>query len=258
MESVKSITLQYIADTPRLQEEKPYRIRGFEIDSDDGVDLSNLDWEDHAVQVTDLRDSTTALDFDTCGFTWIDYRPLTQPTYDEKSVIAYCDDMIALLHRHVDAEQIICYDMRLRKNMGQGSINGSPHADRELPDAPIEAAHIDHSKDIGWARIAHHITPEEKDKYFTGNYRLRIYNIWKPLNPVIDDMPLAICDPRSVTWTDLVAADVIGPGFNAEVYYLRPQAYHRWYWMSKQTAEQLLLFLSWDSHPPSDGLNCRL
>ncbi|KAL8896344.1 MAG: hypothetical protein Q9207_007749 [Kuettlingeria erythrocarpa] len=68
-------------------------------------------------------------------------------------------------------------------------------------------------------------------------------------------MPLAICDPRSVKWTDLVAADVIGPGFNAEVYYLRPQAYHRWYWMSKQTAEQPLLFLSWDSHPPSDGLN---
>lgn len=83
-----------------------------------------------------------------------------------------------------------------------------------------------------------------------------IGSIWKPLNPVIDDMPLAVCDPRSVQWKDLVPADVIGPGFNAEVYYLRPQSGHRWYWMSKQTAEQPLLFLSWDSHPPSDNLNC--
>ncbi|KAL8896343.1 MAG: hypothetical protein Q9207_007748 [Kuettlingeria erythrocarpa] len=113
MDPVKSITIQYIADTPRLRQEKPYRIRGFEIDPEDGIDLTNLEWEDHAVQVTDARHSTSGPSFDTCGFTWINDHSHTRPTYEEKSVIAYCDEMIALLHGHIDAEQIICYDMRI-------------------------------------------------------------------------------------------------------------------------------------------------
>ena len=207
-DSIKTVTLQFIADTPRLRTEKPYRIRGFDIDPADKIDLTNLEWESHSVKITDLRQSANIPNFNDCSFTWIDYKANTTPSYSEISIIAYCEEMIALLHDHIDAEHIVCYDMRvctstrytssrtnavikLRKNMGQDLTTDGPRVDRELPDAPIEAAHIgrslsynqgsmltisvDHSKLIGWARIAHHLTPAERDKYFGGEYRLRIF-----------------------------------------------------------------------------------
>lgn len=73
---------------------------------------------------------------------------------------------------------------------------------------------------------------------------------------VIKDMPLAICDPQTVSEDDLVAVNQIGPGFNAEIYYLRPSNNHKWYWLGDQSRDEALLFQSWDSHSPGGRLNC--
>jgi hypothetical protein len=107
------VTLQYLADTPRLQVEKPYRIRGFDIKPDDGIDLTNMEWEGHDIVLNDTRTASNVPDYDGCGFKWIEHKAQTTPGYDDESIIAYCDEMIALLHQHVDAEQVLCYDMRV-------------------------------------------------------------------------------------------------------------------------------------------------
>jgi hypothetical protein len=109
----KLITLQYLADTPRLRAEKPYRIRGFDIKAEDGIELTNMEWESHNVTVEDLRNKKDRPEFEECGFKWIDYKTRATPGYNEESIIAYCDEMIALLHLQIEAEQVICYDMRV-------------------------------------------------------------------------------------------------------------------------------------------------
>jgi hypothetical protein len=48
-----------------------------------------------------------------------------------------------------------------------------------------------------------------------------MYSTWRPLNRVLEDRPLALCDSRSIDPGDLVAADRILPDRVGEVYYLR-------------------------------------
>jgi len=51
---------------------------------------------------------------------------------------------------------------------------------------------------------------------------------WRPLVPVLEDRPLALCDSRSVDPNDLIAADRILPDRKGEVYYLRRNVNQRW------------------------------
>jgi len=55
---------------------------------------------------------------------------------------------------------------------------------------------------------------------------------------------------------DMVAIDQIGHNYNGEIYYILPDKAQKWYWLSNQTEEEACIFLSWDSHPPHDKINC--
>jgi len=51
---------------------------------------------------------------------------------------------------------------------------------------------------------------------------------WRPLNAVLEDNPLALCDSRTVLTDDLVAADRILPDRVGEVYYLHYNPNQEW------------------------------
>lgn len=55
------------------------------------------------------------------------------------------------------------------------------------------------------------------------------HSTWRPLVPALEDNPLALCDSRSVSPNDLIAADRIVPDKVGEVYYLTHSPAHRWY-----------------------------
>lgn len=113
VDQTKTINLHFLADTPRLRNEKPYRIRGFVIEPEDGVELTNMEWQNHEVTVIDVRKTTEVPDFAQCGFKWVDYKTEAVPSYTEGAMVTFCDEMIALLHSHVEAEKVLCYDMRV-------------------------------------------------------------------------------------------------------------------------------------------------
>jgi hypothetical protein len=66
---------------------------------------------------------------------------------------------------------------------------------------------------------------------------------WRPLVPVLEDRPLALCDSRSVDPEDLVPADRVAPGRFGEVYYLTHNPNHKWYGLKGRRLRQLLLIL---------------
>lgn len=55
-----------------------------------------------------------------------------------------------------------------------------------------------------------------------------VRSTWRPLNRVLEDRPLALCDSQSVSANDLVAADRILPDRVGEVYYLRFNQGQKW------------------------------
>lgn len=65
-----------------------------------------------------------------------------------------------------------------------------------------------------------------------------------------------MCDPRTVDKNDVFETDQVGPYYSGEMCYLRYNEEQRWYWLSNQTSDEVSLFVCYDTHPPSDVLNC--
>jgi len=84
--------------------------------------------------------------------------------------------------------------------------------------------------------------------------RFAYYNIWRVLSPPPQDIPLALCDARTVAPSDLVDADSIMdiPG-KAEssmvVGLVQHNASHRWSYFSNLSRKEVVVFKSHDSDP---------
>ena len=78
------------------------------------------------------------------------------------------------------------------------------------------------------------------------------YNIWRALSPPPQDVPLAVCDARSVTAADLIAADAVfdspgKPEWSFEGLLLAHAATHRWHWFPDMHRDEALIFKTHDS-----------
>ena len=87
---------------------------------------------------------------------------------------------------------------------------------------------------------------EPPGRYYAG------FNLWRVLSPPPQDVPLCVCDMRSLSPDDLVAADAIfdapgRPEFGFEGYLLHYNPAHRWSWYSDMHRDEALVFRSFDS-----------
>ena len=80
-----------------------------------------------------------------------------------------------------------------------------------------------------------------------GSRFTNVDSTWRPLLPVLEDRPLALCDARTVEPDDLIAADRILPDRVGEVYYLRHNKRQRWCWLEKQTSSEVFVFVMYDT-----------
>jgi hypothetical protein len=74
-----------------------------------------------------------------------------------------------------------------------------------------------------------------------------VNSVWRPLLPVVEDSPLALCDAASVRNEDLLECDKVHADHIGEGLYLRYHQEQRWYWLSEQTNNEALVFVTWDS-----------
>lgn len=112
----------------------------------------------------------------------------------------------------------------------------------------------------------------DKLKYLNDKYRVRLikcvglspihtlgtnqYSTWRPMVPIIQDHPLAVCDVRSVDPEKLLPCDRVLGGRLGENYLLQYHKGQKWHWLDGQTPDEPLLFLSWDSEA-GEGTRCK-
>ncbi|KAM4058737.1 hypothetical protein HRG_006316 [Hirsutella rhossiliensis] len=145
------------------------------------------------------------------------------------------------MRRWFEAERIICYDIRRRLNTPMAAEQKTSN-DFALPTPAVTAIHIDQTREGGFHRIKRHLTEDEQKTYLSGGYRARIMNVWRPLFRKISDAPLVFCDARTLVEDDLVPADRVSPEYVGEVYYVRPSARQRWYWLSDMSPDEIAIF----------------
>ncbi|PVH86311.1 hypothetical protein DL98DRAFT_407871, partial [Cadophora sp. DSE1049] len=74
-----------------------------------------------------------------------------------------------------------------------------------------------------------------------------VASTWRSLLPVVEDQPLAFCDPFTVRPMDLVETDRIVVNKLGAVYLMHYHEEQQWYWLHHQTSSEPFVFITWDS-----------
>lgn len=137
---------------------------------------------------------------------------------------------------------------------GRGVLRFGEH---DLPESsrfhvmrPARLIHTDIS-DSTVAALKESSRPRENGRPIR---RYAHYNIWRVLTPPPQDIPLAVCDARSISTADLIDADLItdtpgSPESSVVLVLLRYNPRHRWWYFSNMERDEVLVFKSYDSDP---------
>lgn len=111
---ISQMPVRFIADLPLYETEKLYSMSGPELVPDGDFPLTNLRFAMRQIQLHNLRDCQEDLSFETHGFKYLNYTSTAHPENFPDQIPAYCEEMIALLRRHVQASRYLCYNFKVR------------------------------------------------------------------------------------------------------------------------------------------------
>ncbi|MGI4813629.1 MAG: CmcJ/NvfI family oxidoreductase [Janthinobacterium lividum] len=183
------------------------------------------------------------LSLDRSGFQLLAHRSALSDFSDEAAIRAvYYPEAEQLLRDATGAAQVLIFDHTLRDS-AQGS-----RATANLRE-PVRRVHNDQTLVSGPRRVRDHLPPEEADERL--RHRFAIINLWRPL-ATVEQLPLALCDARSIAPQDLVPSDLVYRDKVGETYSFTYQPRHRWYYFPKLRPDEALLLKIYDSR--DDGV----
>jgi hypothetical protein len=86
--------------------------------------------------------------------------------------------------------------------------------------------------------------------------RLIFGSLWRPTVQIVEDHPLAFCDPRAVAPEDCIHVDRVMPTSYSEVTYVKYNTAQKWYFLKHQRIDEAALFVSYDSEGVGQS-NCK-
>ncbi|KAI1392899.1 uncharacterized protein F4822DRAFT_145843 [Hypoxylon trugodes] len=143
-----------------------------------------------------------------------------------------------------DIETCKILDWRIRKS-GSENVLENPGADRMVKISPAYIVHIDQSP----AGVLHRIRKQfgaEIEALIHG-HRVQVINIWRPLVAVVEDLPLALCDARTVSQEDLVETEFINTDDIRRSYMVKYSDSFQFHYLSRMTKDEICIFKVFDS-----------
>ncbi|SDC58289.1 CmcJ/NvfI family oxidoreductase [Paraburkholderia lycopersici] len=178
------------------------------------------------------------ISLDRNGFQLISHRSAVSDFTDESLIrLVYRPEAEALLRDMTGAEKVVIFDHTLRD-----SANGS-RASSTLRE-PVRRVHNDQTFVSGPRRVRDHLDAEEAQRRLS--HRFAIVNLWRPLS-VVEQLPLALCDARSIAAGDLVPTDLVYRDKTGETYSFLANPQHRWFYFPRLRPDEALLLKIYDS-----------
>jgi len=193
--------------------------------------------------LSESRGSGTTLDRE--GFALVPHRSAVTDFTDSAEVARLHPDEIAALIRDVSgADAVVVTGVGVLRYAERSALSGALDNSR-----PARFAHVDVS-DTTAAEFATRSWPEGKAEV----KRYAHYNIWRAISPAPQDVPLALCDARSVADEDLLPADAIFDRDGVDVWsfeglVVAHSPAHRWHWFRDLGRDEVIVFKTNDSDP---------
>jgi len=209
--------------------------------NDHARDVLNLD--PHVVGIEDLRGRSPAPSLHHEGIALVAHRSAIADFRDAQQVARQHPAEIQQLIAELSGADAVVVT-------GPGILRfgeRSPDSGRLNNSRPARFIHIDCSNPTALA-FAERSRPPQRERM----RRFAHYNVWRVFSKPPQDVPLAVCDARTVASDDLVPADAIfdvagQPEWSFEGLLVRFNPRHRWCYFSNMTRDEALVFKTHDS-----------
>ena len=214
--------------------------RSLEFEPPPGIPRTTAVHRDYAVAIHDVRQAASTLSLEREGF-----QLLTAPS----SVVDFLDDdeirsryyaeAISLLEELTGASRVVIFDHTIRRR-----IPGVADRTTGTPRQPVSRVHNDYTVRSGPQRVRD-LLGKDADQLL--RRRFSVINVWRPIRGPVQDAPLAVADAQSVDREDLIATDLVYPDRTGEIYYVRFNPSHRWFYASAMRRDEAMLIKCFDS-----------
>jgi len=221
-----AVTINYVARTP----ERPRYYA-----NDHSKDTVVID--ERPMPAFDARGQ--ALDLDGAGFMLVPHPTAVPDFADPANGPLYAAEIEALLLERTGADAVIVTGapiLRFSERSGRAGSGDNSYPARfahvDLSDATGQGFSRQRAADRPFARAAH-------------------YNVWRVVSSAPQDVPLAMCDARSLGGAELIKADAIfdspGGDWQFEGYVVAHDPGHRWHWFPDMARDEAIIFKTHDS-----------
>jgi len=172
------------------------------------------------------------------GFRFVDHPTGMVDFFDPDEISqVYYPEMIALVKRESGARRVVVFDHTLRT---------ADDADREVRKIreAVHRAHNDYTEWSGPQRVRE-ILPDKADELL--KRRFAIIQVWRPIRHPVETDPLAICDARTVSFSDFIISERRYPNRIGQTYVVAHNPKHHWYWFPRMRRDEALVFKVYDS-----------
>lgn len=214
--------------------------RSLEFEPPPGVPRTTAVYTEHTVTIRDARPIASALSLDREGFQLVRAASSVRNFYEEESIRThYYPEAVSLLKDVTGAERVLVFDHTIRRR-----IPGATDRTTGIARQPVPRVHNDYTVRSGPQRVRDLLAEEAPELL---RHRFSVINIWRPIRGPIQDSPLAVSDARSIDPDDLVATDLVYPDRIGEIYYVRFNPSHRWFYAPQMREDEAWLFKCFDS-----------
>jgi len=212
--------------------------------NDHSRDVLNLDGR--TLQIEDVRRNSQWPLLQREGFCLVEHRSAVGDFRDPAEIMRiHYAEIEELLLEQTGADKVVVTAPGVLR-----FAESSPDSGRLNNSRPARFIHIDVSDATAQA-FADRSRPDVPGKSVR---RTAQFNVWRVLSEPPQDVPLAVCDARTLSPHDLVAADAVfdvpdRPEWSFEALLVRHNPAHRWCYFSNMTRDEALIFTTNDSEP---------
>ena len=212
-----------------------------------GRPLESPPKEYHEVRIHDCRPILEGLSLEKTGFIVSRHVSAVENFYDEELVRKrYFPEMESVVREATGALAVIPFDHNVRS--AKGAAEGKAGV-----RTPVDMAHNDYTEESGPRRVREIL--EAAGRSELGAHRAALINAWRPIRGPVRDIPLTICEAPSTSPADFVDTeiehygeeDLSHPRHRGQIFSVRYNPNHRWYYVRDMQPNEVLVFKCWDS-----------
>jgi hypothetical protein len=216
------------------------RPRTYTYDPPPGVSRTTVVNDPHVLRISDARPILRDVSLDEEGFGLVEHRSGVSDFYgDDEVTRVYYPEAERLLRETTGADRVFIFDHTVRRR-----VAGAEDRRSDAPRQPVPRVHVDHTAKSGPQRVRD-LLADDAEALLRG--RVQIINLWRPIRGPLQDMPLAVCDARSVRHEQLVASDLVYRNRVGETYSVVFHPDHRWFYVPHMDTDEVLLLKCYDS-----------